>query len=152
MEGPSEDETTAQDQRAAAMALLEDVRTVLMEEDLPGPKKRRQAERESEPTRGSSSASASGPPAADAAVFATSVVDSDDEGAADAGLNVGALGRPATEGGDRLTYQGERIDLEPGDGAWVPVRRERRQGPSDETKTTGTISKSIFPKGLWMGF
>ena len=48
------------------MALLEDVRTVLMEEDPPGPKKRRQAERESEPTRGSSSASASGPPATDA--------------------------------------------------------------------------------------
>ena len=103
--------------------------------------------------RGSSAVGAFGPPAANAVVYAASAVDSDDEEAAEGGVRLGAVGKASCEGGDSLRYQGERIDLEPGDGAWVPVRRERRAGTTEENKAEVVLQALGGPTdvapGLW---
>ena len=101
-----------------------------------------------------------GAPAAGAVHYATSVVDSDDEEvgtSAAGGRSAGsahAAGQPSQEGGDRLLYEGDRVDLEPGDGAWVPVRRERRHGKrSDEGRAEVVLQSQEGPTdvapGLW---
>ena len=104
--------------------------------------------------RGRPSGSALGPPAVGAAVYAKSVVDSDgEESSTEAGGKAAAVTGVAEEGGDPLKYEGERIDLEPGEGAWVPVRRKRRQGPTQEHKAEvvlqGLGAPTDVAPGLW---
>ena len=95
--------------------------------------------------------------------FARSVVDSDEEVCEPPGGGVeswaacmAAAATGQAEGGDRLLYDGEPFGLEPGDGAWVPVRREHEgpgvascAGPNLEVVLQAFGSETDVAPGLW---
>ena len=79
-------------------------------------------------TRSAPVANVVGLPTRHAARSHRSLFDSDDDEEEDAGegrgFRIGAMKGGVLEQGDPLKYEGEGLDLEPGDGAWVPVRRK----------------------------
>ena len=114
---------------------------------------------------GSGFAGQGGPrlPSVSMIAFARSVVDSDEEvcelpggGVVSWAACMAAAATGKAEGGDRLLYDGEPFGLEPGDGAWVPVRREHEgpgvascAGPNVEVVLQAFGSETDVAPGLW---
>ena len=114
---------------------------------------------------GSGLAGQGGPrlPSVSMIAFARSVVDSDEEVCEPPGGGVeswaacmAAAATGQAEGGDHLLYDGEPLGLEPGDGAWVPVRREHEgpgvascAGPRLEVVLQALGSETDVAPGLW---
>ena len=96
-----------------------------------------------------------GRPGADAEASNKSIFDSDDEGEEKgAGFQIGAVAMTTSEDGDQLVYRGEDdLELEPGEGAWIPVKRTgtgyRPNGVQQEVVLQQDEACTDVAPGVW---